>query len=348
MTDVTEAAFPKGKAAFLLCATREEEDRDPIIREASCVGAIQVVTERGGAAKAGRVFHPASAKARPMDAATLRAHADRILSDATIPELPGHYRGKVRDNYDLPDGRRVMVASDRLSAFDRILCAVPFKGQVLTEVARFWFAETADICRNHVLAHPDPNVVVGQRLRILPVEIVVRGHLAGTTGTSLLTLYRQGRRDMYGLSLPDGMRANEALPEPVITPTSKAADGDHDAPLTPAEHVLDEIARLQRGIAALDHLADRAALHRRADREGRDIAFHVVHPAAHIGVDRQPAIGDAHLPFGQRRIGQRDEREVGGGGHPRGSGCQGPGACHVRILSGGRLRMVATVPATRK
>lgn len=265
MTDVTEAAFPKGKAAFLLCATREEEDRDPIIREASCVGAIQAVTERGGAAKAGRVFHPASAKARPMDAATLRAHADRILSDATIPELPGHYRGKVRDNYDLPDGRRVMVASDRLSAFDRILCAVPFKGQVLTEVARFWFAETADICRNHVLAHPDPNVVVGQRLRILPVEIVVRGHLAGTTGTSLLTLYRQGRRDMYGLSLPDGMRANEALPEPVITPTSKAADGDHDAPLTPAEI-------LERGLVSAAQWEEVSATALALFRRGQEVA----------------------------------------------------------------------------
>ena len=170
-----------------------------------------------------------------MDPAILRTQANRVLLDATIPELPNHYRGKVRDNYDLPDGRRVIIATDRLSAFDRILCAVPFKGQVLTQTARHWFEATRDICPNHVLDYPDPNVVIGQRLDILPVEIVVRGYLAGTTGTSILTLYKAGSREMYGIRLPDGMRDNERLPQPIITPTSKAFDGGHDEPLTPAE-----------------------------------------------------------------------------------------------------------------
>ena len=168
-----------------------------------------------------------------MDKTALRANAHKVLRDATIPELPRHYRGKVRDNYDLPDGRRVIIATDRLSAFDRILCAVPFKGQVLTQTARYWFDATKDLCPNHVLAYPDPNVVIGQRLDILPVEVVVRGYLAGTTGTSILTLYRAGRRDMYGVHLPDGMRANQPLPQPILTPTSKAFDGGHDEPLTP-------------------------------------------------------------------------------------------------------------------
>lgn len=161
----------------------------------------------------------------------------QILADATIPELPNHYRGKVRDNYDLPDGRRVIIASDRLSAFDRILAAIPFKGQVLTQTARYWFEATKDICPNHVLDYPDPNVVIGQRLDILPVEIVVRGYLAGTTGTSILTLYRKGQRRMYGVTFPDGLKDNEKLPQPIITPTSKAFDGGHDEPLTPDEIV---------------------------------------------------------------------------------------------------------------
>ncbi len=165
----------------------------------------------------------------------LQARAHDILSDATIAELPAHYRGKVRDNYDLPDGRRILIATDRLSAFDRILCEVPFKGQILTQTARFWFEATADICPNHALAYPDPNVVIGQRLDILPVEIVVRDYLAGTTGTSILTLYKAGQREMYGLRLPEGMRDNQRLPQPIITPTSKAFDGGHDAPLTPEE-----------------------------------------------------------------------------------------------------------------
>ena len=169
-----------------------------------------------------------------MDIAALSARMQQLLPEATLPELPNHYRGKVRDNYDLPDGRRVIIATDRLSAFDRILCAVPLKGQVLTQTARHWFEATRDICPNHVLDYPDPNVVIGQRLDILPVEIVVRGYLAGTTGTSILTLYKAGAREMYGIRLPDGMRDNQRLPQPVITPTSKAFDGGHDEPLTPA------------------------------------------------------------------------------------------------------------------
>jgi phosphoribosylaminoimidazole-succinocarboxamide synthase len=160
-----------------------------------------------------------------------------VLRDAVIPELPNHYRGKVRENYDLPDGRRIIIATDRLSAFDRAIACIPYKGQVLTQTARFWFERTADLCPNHVLEYPDPNVVVGRRLAILPVEIVVRGFLAGTTATSVLTMYKKGQREIYGVRFPDGLRDNEALPEAIITPTSKASDGGHDEPLTPAEIV---------------------------------------------------------------------------------------------------------------
>ncbi len=159
----------------------------------------------------------------------------RVLPEAVIPELPKYYRGKVRENYDLPDGNRVIISTDRLSAFDRILTCIPYKGQVLTETARYWFEQTKDICPNHVVSYPDPNVVIGKRLDILPVEIVVRGYLAGTTGTSILTLYKKGERHMYGVTFPEGMRDNQVLPEPIITPTSKEFDGGHDEPLTPAE-----------------------------------------------------------------------------------------------------------------
>ena len=162
-------------------------------------------------------------------------HLTRETVMTDLPELPNHYEGKVRDNYDLPDGRRVIVASDRLSAFDFNLCAVPHKGQVLTQTARYWFDVTSDICPNHVIAYPDPNVLVCRRLEMLPVEMVVRGYLAGTTSTSVLTLYQAGQREMYGVRLPDGMQPNQALPAPILTPTSKAAHGDHDAPLSPAQ-----------------------------------------------------------------------------------------------------------------
>ncbi|MVA27690.1 phosphoribosylaminoimidazolesuccinocarboxamide synthase [Agrobacterium vitis] len=159
----------------------------------------------------------------------------RILKEAFFPELPNYYRGKVRENYDLPDGSRIIISTDRLSAFDRILACIPYKGQVLTQTARYWFEQTADICPNHVIAYPDPAIVIGKRLTILPVEVVVRGYLAGTTGTSILTLYKKGQRTMYGMTLPDGMRDNQKLPQAIITPTSKEFDGGHDAPLTPAE-----------------------------------------------------------------------------------------------------------------
>jgi phosphoribosylaminoimidazole-succinocarboxamide synthase len=165
----------------------------------------------------------------------LARHLDLVLDDATIPELPNHYRGKVRDNYDLPDGRRLIIATDRLSAFDRNIVAIPFKGQVLTQIARFWFDRTAGICPNHVIDYPDPNVLLCKRLDILPIEIVVRDYLAGTTATSIWSMYKAGGRAIYGLRFPDGLRENEKLPQTVITPTTKARDGEHDEPVTPAE-----------------------------------------------------------------------------------------------------------------
>jgi phosphoribosylaminoimidazole-succinocarboxamide synthase len=170
-----------------------------------------------------------------VDVTMLGAYLGNILEDATIPGLPGHYRGKVRENYDLPDGRRLLIATDRLSAFDRNIAAIPLKGQVLTQLARFWFDRTRALCPNHVIAYPDPNVLVCRRLAIMPVEIVVRDYLAGTTSTSLLSMYQAGRREMYGHRLPDGLKPNQKLPQTIITPTTKAFDGGHDEPLTEAE-----------------------------------------------------------------------------------------------------------------
>jgi phosphoribosylaminoimidazole-succinocarboxamide synthase len=166
--------------------------------------------------------------------ADLAPYLGHVLDAVDIPELPNHYRGKVRENYDLADGRRILIATDRLSAFDIVLASIPLKGQVLTQTARYWFEATADLCASHVLDYPDPNVVVGERLTILPVEMVVRGYLAGTTGTSILTMYQAGRREMYGIRLPDGMRPHQVLPAPIITPTTKAGTGGHDTPLTAA------------------------------------------------------------------------------------------------------------------
>jgi phosphoribosylaminoimidazole-succinocarboxamide synthase len=164
-----------------------------------------------------------------------------VLTDAEFPELPQFQRGKVRDSYDLPDGRRIMIATDRQSAFDKVLAAVPFKGQVLTQTARFWFDQTADICPNHVIDYPDPNVVVAKTLEILPIEMVVRDYMTGSTDTSIWPMYARGERMLYGHRFADGLVKNQKLAETIITPTTKAEAGEHDAPITAVEIVEQEL-----------------------------------------------------------------------------------------------------------
>jgi phosphoribosylaminoimidazole-succinocarboxamide synthase len=165
----------------------------------------------------------------------IKNYLPHVLADAHIPELPNHYRGKVRDCYDMPDNTRIIITSDRISAFDRILTTIPLKGQVLTQMARYWFEQTADICPNHVVSYPDPNVVIGRKLKIMPVEIVVRDYMTGSTGTSIWPMYKSGKREMYGIKFPDGLKENQKLHETIITPTSKAFDAGHDEPLSAAE-----------------------------------------------------------------------------------------------------------------
>jgi phosphoribosylaminoimidazole-succinocarboxamide synthase len=166
------------------------------------------------------------------DLSDVQPRNDGCLDDAHFPELPSFQRGKVRDSYDLPDGRRVMITTDRQSAFDLVLAAVPFKGQVLNQTAQFWFEQTADLCASHVLTVPDPNIVIGRRLDIIPIEMVVRDYLTGSTETSIWPMYREGERRLYGHQFPDGLVKNQKLLKTIITPTTKAEQGDHDAPVT--------------------------------------------------------------------------------------------------------------------
>lgn len=189
-----------------------------------------------------------------IDIETIRAQTGNVLTDATIPELPNHYHGKVRDTYRLDDGRMIIVATDRQSAFDVNLAAVPFKGQVLTQTARFWFEATKDICPNHVIEYPDPNVVVCKSLDMLPVEMVVRDYMTGSTNTSIWPMYEQGQRDMYGITFPDGLVKNQKLPATILTPTTKAGHGEHDAPITAAEIVETGLLSQQRW----DELAEKS------------------------------------------------------------------------------------------
>lgn len=157
-----------------------------------------------------------------------------VLPETNFPELGEKYEGKVRDVY-VQDGRRFLITTDRVSAFDRVLGLIPHKGQVLNQLSAWWFAQTAGIARNHVISVPDPNVTIAHEAVPLPVEVVVRGYITGVTKTSLWYLYARGERRPYGFTLPDGLHKNDPLPEPLITPTTKAAKGGHDLPLTRAD-----------------------------------------------------------------------------------------------------------------
>ncbi len=145
-----------------------------------------------------------------------------------IPKSWARYEGKVRDNYTSPDGRRIVVTTDRISAFDRVLCSLPFKGQVLNRLAQFWFEKTAHLAPNHALSVPDAQVVVARECQPLPVELVVRAYLTGVTSTSIWTHYQKGERVFCGHRIPDGLSKNQPLPEPILTPSTKAAKGGHD------------------------------------------------------------------------------------------------------------------------
>lgn len=152
-----------------------------------------------------------------------------------IPGFPQVIRGKVRDSY-LVDKKRLLITTDRISAYDRVLGLIPYKGQVLNQLSAWWFDQTRDILQNHVLAIPDPNITLAREAAPLPVEVVVRGYITGVTGTSLWTMYAAGDRKPYGIELPDGLQKNDPLPHPLITPTTKAAHG-HDQQITAQEIV---------------------------------------------------------------------------------------------------------------
>ena len=166
----------------------------------------------------------------------LRELLPRALEETNLP-LPNKTSGKVRDWYDLSNGRRLIVTTDRLSAFDRILSAVPYKGQVLNQLSAWWFEQTQDIIPNHIVSLPDPNAAIVNIASPIPVEVIVRGYITGVTTTALWYRYSLGERTIYGYDFPEGLQKNQALPEPIITPTTKGGVTGHDERLTCAEVV---------------------------------------------------------------------------------------------------------------
>ena len=163
-----------------------------------------------------------------MDVSLIQKALAHPLDRSDFPRLGNKYEGKVRDNYSTRDGRRVIVVTDRISAFDHVLGTLPLKGQILNHAAAFWFEKTAHIVANHVLSVPDPNILIATECTPLPVEMVVRAYLTGTTSTSIWVHYEAGSREFCGHHLPEGLRKHAPLPEPILTPSTKAPHGDHD------------------------------------------------------------------------------------------------------------------------
>ena len=192
------------------------------------------------------------------DDAILRAQLGHTLDATPFTRLGGRvvdrYIGKVRDCL-MTGGERIIIVTDRLSAFDAVVGTIPFKGQVLNQLAQFWFEHTKAIAPNHMLRVPDPNVMVARECTPLPVELVMRAYLTGVTSTSIWKAYEAGARTFCGHALPDGMRKNEPLPTPILTPSTKAAKGDHDVSVSRA----DLLAMGKIDAAVFDRAADIAA-----------------------------------------------------------------------------------------
>ncbi len=162
-----------------------------------------------------------------------------VLKTVNLKGLGKKYQGKTRDFY-IKNSKRIIISTDRISAFDKVLDFIPYKGQVLNLLSIFWFEKTKDIVRNHFLSSPHPNTMVVKNAKLIPIEMVVRGYMTGVTGTSIWGSYEKGERIIYGLKFQDGLQKNQKLPKPIITPTTKASSG-HDQRLTEKEIIKKKI-----------------------------------------------------------------------------------------------------------
>lgn len=167
-----------------------------------------------------------------IQSGTILKSLPNVLKTINIPRLGKKYQGKVRDFY-IKDDKRILITTDRQSAFDIILGFIPYKGAVLNQLAAFWFDKTKNIIPNHMISVPHPNVLIAKNCDPVPVEMIVRGYISGVTKTSIWYSYEQGERMIYGIKFPDNLKKNQKLPQPVITPTTHGSGaGGHDERLT--------------------------------------------------------------------------------------------------------------------
>ena len=220
----------------------------------------------------------------------------RTIEATSFDALGKKYEGKVRDNYTTSDGRRYIVVTDRISAFDRVIGTLPLKGQLLTKMADFWFEKTKDIAPNHVLSVPDPNVMECVECTPLPVEMVVRAYVTGVTSTSIWTHYAAGKREFCGHTLPEGLKKNQKLQAAILTPSTKADKGDHDV-----SAAREEILRISAGNPAWT-IAGRSA----ADQfdEAASLAMALFAAGVAYAASRGLILVDTKYEFGVRPDGK--------------------------------------------
>jgi phosphoribosylaminoimidazole-succinocarboxamide synthase len=226
--------------------------------------------------------------------AVLHAQLGRTLDATPFRTIRGaaltRYDGKVRDCFiDGGRGERIIIVTDRLSAFDAVACTIPFKGQVLNQLAQFWFDHTRAIAPNHMIAVPDPNVMVVRECEPLLVEFVMRAYLTGSTSTSIWRAYETGARSYCGHPLPDGMRKNQPLARPILTPTTKAPKGEHDVPVS-----REDLLAMGRITAELfDRAAElSAAVFAAGQRHAASLGLILADTKYEIGIDRSRPAGD--------------------------------------------------------
>jgi phosphoribosylaminoimidazole-succinocarboxamide synthase len=232
-----------------------------------------------------------------MQLELIKQNINNVIKETNLKGIGEKKVGKVRDIYVAED-RVTLVSTDRHSSFDRIIAHIPFKGEVLNQISAFWFEQTKDIIPNHVLSVPDPNVLIAKKCIVLPIECVMRGYITGVTGTSLWMHYKDGKRDFGNFVLPEGLKKNDKLDEPVFTPTTKS--DEHDRPITPAEIV-------EEGILTQEMTDQLEKMAKAIFKRGQEIAFSkgliLVDTKYEFGMDENgklTLIDEVHTPDSSR------------------------------------------------
>lgn len=235
-----------------------------------------------------------------IDPKTIEKNIPQAIQKVSLRGLGQRQSGKVRDWY-VKNNLRVLIATDRISAFDKVLGLIPFRGAVLTALSHFWFEKTRDIVQNHMIGLVDPNIMLVAECQALPVEVVVRGYITGVTDTSLWKNYSDGARVIYGIKFPDGLVKNQKLKKPVITPTTRGTGkGGHDEPITAKEIVKKKLVSpaIWKQIEKVSY-----ALFERGTKIADKVGFILVDTKYEFGLDKKGKlilIDEIHTPDSSR------------------------------------------------